>query len=216
MNRELTLKLYEKYPAIFANRCGFSHGDGWFDIIDAMCEAMSRTYSTYVEVDDARAKAWGIEPSKPHGLEKPRYFMEVEAPQVVAAQVKEKLATLRFYHDLVFEPRFNELAHGSQPLAEARRVTDNFSHFIDGIVGLGEVLSARTCEDSGRPGELHTTAAPDSPSPGWLRTLNREFAKTDPFCLKRNYRPVEGDSSEPKPKGWRLRINPYGSDELLD
>ena len=50
MKEELDKKLCEKYPKIFKNRngsmqetcmCwGFSHDDGWYDIIDSLCASI--------------------------------------------------------------------------------------------------------------------------------------------------------------------------------
>lgn len=77
MEKELDELLCQRYPLIFADRrrsikesCmgwGFSCGDGWFDLIDTLCE---------------RLQFW-----TDHN----------RAPQVVASQVKEKFGTLRFY-----------------------------------------------------------------------------------------------------------------------
>jgi hypothetical protein len=77
MKHELDEKLCEKYPEIFRDRhgdkmatamCwGFECGDGWYDIIDALCGCVQGYTSTN------------------------------EKPQVVAVQVKEKYGTLRFY-----------------------------------------------------------------------------------------------------------------------
>ena len=74
MSPELDELLCVRYPLIFADRNrpdssmgrGFECGDGWFDIIDVLCESMQ-----YLIDGDS-------------------------APQVVAMQVKEKLGTLRF------------------------------------------------------------------------------------------------------------------------
>jgi hypothetical protein len=187
MNAEMTQKLYEKYPAIFANRCGLELGDGWSGIIIAMCEAMTEAYTTCIYVDATRGKAWGIEPKEnPDG--EPRYAMHVECPQVIARQVKEKYATLRFHYRLEFEPRFRELAFGENSLPEATRIADRYHSFMDGIVHMAETLSARTCEETGKEGELHVSNAGISE---WWRTLNREFARMDPQCRSRNYVPVD-------------------------
>ena len=77
MKKELDELLCQRYPLIFADRrrsikesCmgwGFSGGDGWFDLIDTLCE---------------RLQFW----TDRNG-----------APQVVAQQVKEKFGTLCFY-----------------------------------------------------------------------------------------------------------------------
>ena len=92
MKEEFDKKLCEKYPKIFKNRngsmqetcmCwGFSHGDGWYDIIDSLCASIQN-----------------------HINNKRYQFREMsqedfdEEHQVVAAQVKEKFGGLRFYVD---------------------------------------------------------------------------------------------------------------------
>lgn len=61
-------QLRQRYPAIFANlHWGFMCNDGWFDLIDVLCEQLQ--FAT-----DRNG-----------------------APQVVAVQVKEKFGTLSFY-----------------------------------------------------------------------------------------------------------------------
>lgn len=79
MKEELDKKLVEKYPKIFRDRyadmkttcmCwGFECGEGWYQIIDELCEKIQNHIDT-------------------NG-----------APQVVAVQVKEKFGGLRFYID---------------------------------------------------------------------------------------------------------------------
>lgn len=77
MNHELDQALCEKFPKIFAERdssrlitamCwGFEVEDGWYSLIDVLCEQLQ----------------WETD--------------EQGAPQVVATQVKEKCGGLRFY-----------------------------------------------------------------------------------------------------------------------
>ncbi len=77
MSPELDALLCQKYLKIFAQRnlpknrtamCwGFACGDGWFNLIDVLCEELQRQTDV-------------------HG-----------APQVEARQVKEKFGRLRFY-----------------------------------------------------------------------------------------------------------------------
>jgi len=77
MKKELDALLCQRYPLIFSERhlsqmetcmCwGIDCGDGWFDLIDTLCE---------------RLQFWTD---------------RNKAPQVVAIQVKEKFGTLRFY-----------------------------------------------------------------------------------------------------------------------
>jgi len=82
MNKELDEQLVKKYPKIFADRnknetetamCwGFECGDGWFNIIDALCSNIQQ----YIDF-----KAERNEP----------------VSQAVAFQVKEKFGGLRYY-----------------------------------------------------------------------------------------------------------------------
>jgi hypothetical protein len=88
MREELDNKLCEKYPEIFRDRrvsviqspmgFGFECGDGWFDLIDALCKKIQD------HID------WERKRPKPH---------DEKIEQVVAAQVKEKFGGMRFYYD---------------------------------------------------------------------------------------------------------------------
>lgn len=79
MKIELETKLVKKYPKIFSEyrgdpqkTCmafGMECGDGWYWLIDSLCESMQG------------------------------YINANKKPQVVAAQVKEKFGGLRFYTD---------------------------------------------------------------------------------------------------------------------
>jgi hypothetical protein len=81
MNKELTQKLFKKYPKIFPKKnrthkgslmsYGFECGDGWYWLIDSLCDIIQRYY-------DANSKRQGFK-------------------QPVAEQVKEKFGALRFY-----------------------------------------------------------------------------------------------------------------------
>ena len=92
MNEEFDKKLCEKYPKIFKDRYGtiqetcmawgFSHGDGWFDIIDTLCNTIQH------HADWKRKQ-------EPFASLSDEEFDEIHQP--VAAQVKEKFGGLRFY-----------------------------------------------------------------------------------------------------------------------
>lgn len=81
MKDEFDKILCEKYPKLFQNRhkpmtetamCwGFECGDGWFDLIDKLCESIQN----YID-------------NNPN----------TKCPQVVVDQVKEKFGGLRFYY----------------------------------------------------------------------------------------------------------------------
>lgn len=80
MSPELDKKLVEAYPKIFSERngdmketamfWGFTHGDGWYDLLERMCFRIQR----YIDLN-------------PH----------LKVQQVVATQVKEKYGALSFY-----------------------------------------------------------------------------------------------------------------------
>lgn len=177
MKTELDVILCDKYPKIFKNRyapmtstcmCwGFEHGDGWFNILDGLCENIqshidrsrrdragallfNRALKKSIELDS-------IQPLVKHlmrGLktlredlfipQAQRYFdlarpqpVPEACPQVTAAQVKEKFGTLRFYFDGGDEKIYT-------------------------MVDLAESFSARTCEVCGSPGKLREG--------GWVTT----------------------------------------------
>lgn len=159
MREELDKQLCEKYPLIFAQRngnmretcmCwGFCCGDGWYNILDAMCaniqghinwrlEQIKSAHKFNLELEEARAN--DFENWHDWKLREPREIPKPVA-QVVATQVKEKFGSLRFYYS------------GGDDL-------------IDGIVRMAESMSDRTCEECGAPGTPSSN--------GWIQTLCEE------------------------------------------
>lgn len=99
MRAELQKKLFEKYPKIFSKRekstrdnlmyFGFDHDDGWYWLIDNLCN----TIQNYI---DSNYK-WS---TKRHGfLWLKKRIIRIDLPQLVAVQVKEKFGRLCFYVD---------------------------------------------------------------------------------------------------------------------
>ena len=92
MSPKLTAELVQKYPRLFAEvgstpqeSCmafGIECGDGWFQILESLCETLSGGYS-----GSRRTEADGVD-----GV------MEYEFPYVIFTQIKEKFGTLRVYH----------------------------------------------------------------------------------------------------------------------
>jgi hypothetical protein len=116
MRKELDEALCAKYPEIFRDRngdmrttamCwGFECGDGWYNIIDGLCATIqNREYNQKLN--------------------------KKEFAPVVAAQVKEKYGTLRFYYS-------------------------GGDDYIDGAVSMAEYMSEVTCEKCGAPGKLQS------------------------------------------------------------
>lgn len=184
MRDELDTALVQQFPKMFKNRyspmtetcmCwGFDHGDGWYPIIRNMCHLIqshidwtrgsraralrfnralrraiagndrdlvyfysARDYETKSkkvgEVSEWNRKQMTEE------IAEARFRTVPEAcSQVVVDQVKEKFGTLRFYHS-------------------------GGDDYVDGIVRMGEAMTAVTCETCGAPGETR--------GGGWVRTL---------------------------------------------
>jgi hypothetical protein len=98
MRQELDEQLCKDFPKIFADRngsptktlmCfGFEHGDGWYDILRALCSNIQYHIDW---VNDSRTR---LLKDNPHGL-----TIRDEVQQVVAVQIKEKFGTLRFYYN---------------------------------------------------------------------------------------------------------------------
>lgn len=183
MSPELDELLVVKYPKIFRNRfapmsetcmCwGFSHGDGWYNLIDNLCaniqhhidwsrkqramalrfnRALSRSTKNNVE-PLIRFFANGKKPSEWAVKQAHEIFEDIEPQcrivpeacrQVVADQVKEKFGTLRFYY------------HGGDDV-------------VDGMVRMAESMSAVMCEECGAPGETGGT--------GWITTRCEKHRK---------------------------------------
>jgi len=178
MKQELQEKIFNKYPKIFGDRTkpmtetcmcwGLDVGDGWYNLIDTLCEALTYTYTTSIEVDEEDGKRLGIKPYSDS------YYFTVEPPQVIATQVKEKYGTLRFYYRSEFDEKIIYLLE-TKKYPDLEKVNDRFYNFIDGVVHFAEIASGRTCEITGQSGELHASGGSMD---GWLKVLNKEYAKT--------------------------------------
>jgi hypothetical protein len=160
MNTHLDNYLCKKYPKIFAERkkpmsqtcmCwGFSHDDGWFFLLDGLCGAIQRhidnppyVYKKTLKVYAARVQNWIARKCHFHFrmlIQDVGFFQPKQIPQVVAKQVKEKFASLRFYYE-----------GGDEQ--------------ISGMVRLAEILSCQICEKCGMMNETVTQN-----SKGWLKT----------------------------------------------
>ena len=180
MKEELDKQLCEKYPKLFADRngdmmetCmvwGFEHGDGWFNIIWALCSNMQWHIDQSVEQHARAIKYEAIRAAAVAGdftgfdeyytgntpaiREKrlkeiidgePRKIPEI-IHQVTVTQVKEKFGTLRFYYS-------------------------GGDEYIEGLVSMAESMSAVTCEECGNPGRVRRG--------GWLRCQCDEHARIE-------------------------------------
>jgi len=178
MNEKLDAEICSKYPKMFVNRhadmkttamCwGFEHGDGWYNIIDALCSNIQHHIDWSIKNNQAdiehnkmladmkagnfeefnrRSELWADDYKnrvlKEHMASGPRRVREI-VPQVVVVQVKEKFGSLRFYYD------------GGDDV-------------IRGMVSVAESMSSRTCEKCGAPGKRV--------GGGWITTLCKTHAE---------------------------------------
>ena len=180
MKKEIDELLCENYPKIFAHRhgdmtmtamCwGFDHGDGWFDIINALCARIqhhidwrNQDRKLAIEYNIALNKAkngdlsalvayfskggheWAQKMAQ-NSLEGDEREVPEEVPQVVAEQVKEKFGTLRFYYN-------------------------GGDEYVRGLVSMAEWASANICEVCGERGRIRGT--------GWLYVSCNKHAKEE-------------------------------------
>lgn len=178
MNKELEQKLFAKYPKIFRDAdkspqesCmafGLEVGDGWYSLIDVLCEALTYTFTSSIAISEEDGKRLNV---KPHSDKdgKPFYYFSVKSPQVVADQVKEKFGTLRFYYHLVYDDdNISLIETGKYP--ELDKLNKRYADYLDGVVHFAETASARTCSVRGTEGEMHVRG-------GWLKVISPEVAK---------------------------------------
>jgi exoribonuclease II len=160
MKDELEQKLVKKYPEIFSDyggdpmqTCmtwGFECGDGWYNIIDELCSNIEKIREKY----------------KKRNIE------------VIAVQVKEKFAGLRFYfHYTENSNIFNKLNRYIQRIMfsrklgipywwlanKKRKVWKSPYEKISDLVERAELESCKTCEQCGEPGKVIQGC--------WIRTL---------------------------------------------
>jgi len=178
MRQELDEYLCSTYPKLFVDRnapmsqtcmCwGFSHGDGWYNIINQLCsniqhhidwrERQVESATKYNKIAEAgktgNAKLFADLCAEEFGdknlsadyvkkrceemLIEPLRKVPDECPQVTINQVKEKFGTLRFYY-----------SGGDDE--------------ISGMVRMAESMSGCTCEECGASAET-------SSADGWVST----------------------------------------------
>ena len=181
MNEKLDAELCSTYHKLFANRyadmkttamCwGFDCGDGWYNIIKALCSNIQHHIDSSVKQNerdndynmmlieihqgkfdrfDEYYKGYPEHLREERRKERHQELLKEEfrtvhpvVEQVTVDQVKEKFGALRFYY-----------TGGNDE--------------ISGMVRMAESMSVLTCETCGKPGEQRHG--------GWIRTLCDEHA----------------------------------------
>jgi hypothetical protein len=136
MTPELDQHIIEKYPLIFSQPCDIGINDGWFDIIDMLCNNIQHRIDNAV-MQRKYAIEWNKDVNNPDfewtkfGEREERKVPEL-VEQVVAKQIKEKFGTLRFYYD-------------------------GGDDYIRGLEAMAASMTSRICEQCGCPGTSRST-----------------------------------------------------------
>lgn len=174
MKKELEDRLFACYPKIFGQKdlpmtetcmCwGIDCGDGWCEIIDALCQSIQWHVDNEIEhqkiMREIRTKSllrvifvgfrkgwhkwywWNDLPLRISNWNRYRKpfdkWLVDNNPQVEAVQVKEKFGGLRFY-------------------------TNGYDEEVGGMIHMAEQWAVRTCEQCGEPGKQR--------GHGWIYTL---------------------------------------------
>jgi len=165
MKKKLELQLVEKYPVIFQEygrdmrkTCmywGFECGDGWYHIIDFLCQAIN----SLIKDKDIKVIAHQVK-EKFGGL---RFYYGIETQQTFMGRIDSKIRHFMFNH---------KWGQAYWKLVSFRKVFYiTTKEKISDAVDSAERLSYRICEICSKPGT--TTKG------GWIKTLCEECNKKD-------------------------------------
>lgn len=122
MNKDLELKLVEKYPIILRDyrgdklktcmHWGMECGDGWYNLLDEL-------------------------------LGKLNFMSNVSGIQVIASQIKEKFGTLRFYYHTIVRTDLNVPDHAEQIIDDIVAYAESRSKYICENTGKNAALCSR-------------------------------------------------------------------------
>lgn len=149
MSPEKQALLFDRYPDIFRER-------NLPMMETCMCWGLECDDGWFTLLDDLCAQLTLL-----------KRFTGVE---VVAQQVKEKFATLRFYYSVA-----------SFPIASTEEESRQWSNIVSALIDHAEHVSAQTCEVTGEYGSLHVRG-------GWHKTLCEDEAKKQGFMTMDEWR----------------------------
>lgn len=177
MREELDAKLVADYPELYRNRFGnmketlmcwgFCVDDGWYQIIDTLSAALVGPHQRAKKdlefwTNHLGKTVWGTRVGTQEDIDRAQKKFD-ETPCPVAVQVKEKFGTLRFYVDGATDVQYN-------------------------YIEFAELMSSRTCEKCGQPGETYPI--------GWHQTLCEKHADENYGEDAAAYRNKTGEWSE--------------------
>lgn len=158
MNKQLDDYLCKKYPKLFVERSktvyescmgrGFECADGWVPLIDSLCHSiqwhidnprtvLAKTFGNFIKWP----LVWLCRKMRWYKILPDLHYVNVNIPQVVVLQVKEKMSGLRFYYQ-------------------------GGDDEICGMIKLAEAMSYSICEDCG---EFSNKVSQNKK--GWIKSL---------------------------------------------
>ncbi len=183
MNKELELKLVEKYPELLRDydgdpkvTClswGLECSDSWYKILDDLFGYLTNHMKRQLYVrysSEYREKNEGA------------FDYAFNAPKIILDQVKSKWACLRAYYHTDFEELPEEI-YQNLDISDFNKTIQWYNDRIDSAISYAEYLSRRTCEVTGKEGKVY--------SGGWWTVMCDEEA------IKAGYDPVTGKRANP-------------------
>ena len=178
MNEELEVKLVKRHPDLFTDyygdpmkTCmawGMEHGDGWYSLIESLCEFIDYNIKRGIVIDitNATSDEGDVEKDFSNNIIRSRMtgrrVLKIK-PRVHFEQIKEKFGSLRIYLSI-------NISHDDQTAVDHYKVNDElnaefdtFSEVINRMQSFIERKSEQVCESCGQPGQLYST--------GWWKTL---------------------------------------------
>ena len=180
MREELDKKLVEKFPKLFRNRyapmtetcmCwGFSHGDGWFNIINALCSNIQHHIdwkrgqrASALRYNRALARAIREKNIAPLLYYYTRELEDKEPNKWNIQNAEEALANEGPFREVPEKVSQVVVDQVKEKFGTLRFYYHGGDEAIDGMVRMAESMSACTCESCGVPGTIGGR--------GWVSTL---------------------------------------------
>ncbi len=171
MREELDKKLVEKFPKLFRDRyapmtetcmCwGFCCGDGWFNILDALCSNIDH-YVKWKREQRARALVYNRKLKRAISAQNVSYMLSANANTWQIQEAEEALA-LGKYRDVPEKVHHVTVVQVKEKFGTLRFYYGGGDSYVSGLVAMAESMSAVTCEECGVPGETG--------GDGWIATL---------------------------------------------
>ena len=152
MDQQLEQQLVKKYPILFGDigkspqeSCmafGCEHGDGWYKLLDELCEYLTKL-----------SKQQDFLKLKKQFQTEENQFLYIQRPTITFSQVKEKFGMLRIYWHSNGVENWEEVCAKVQQ-DEREKVVNKYYDEIQSAIDYVEFLSSKVCEECGESGTM--------------------------------------------------------------